>query len=146
MSYGEVKLLNKDGMRDYLQRGGISSDDAIEKIISGFDLTQPVYEQPLEAGDVLWQYIRDSSFYELSPVRGSWFCLQSATMEGLAITSGLAGRRQMNFQVLEPFKALEGIAIKQRIDFSWSGGGPGGQTQIFVPPAFAGRIGGFEFE
>lgn len=131
-----VKLLSEDDVRDYLRHNGISSKSKIDKILNSFDLEKPMYKQILLEGDTLYQFVRRSSFYDLTPGVGSWFCLAGASMQSLAIISGCAGRNVAKFEVRYTFSALEGVAKKQNINWNWSGGGPGGGTQIFVPPRF----------
>jgi len=131
-----VKLLSEDDVRDYLRHNGISSKSKIDEILNSFDIEKPMYEQILFAGDTLYQFVRRSSFYNLTPGFGSWFCLAGASIQSLAIISGGAGRNVAKFEVRYTFSALEGVAEKQNINWNRSWGGPGGGTQIFILPRF----------
>jgi hypothetical protein len=134
--------MNVDGkvrVATYLSRYGVTSPERVEEIISGFDLEKPVYEQLLNVGDVLQQYIRKPDYLGGKDV-GNWFSLSSATMSGLAIFGGGSGRHPHRFRVAHPFSALEGTALPIQQDWRWAGGGPGGQTQIYVPPRLIGHL------
>jgi hypothetical protein len=130
-----MKLLSADEIRAYLRRSGVSSPQKIDEIVGGFDFTRAVYEQRFERGDVLYQFVRKPSLEDRSPTGGNWFCLPGANRSGLAIFDGCAGRQLHKFRVVSEFVGIEGIAAKKSVNWSWSGGGAGGATQIYVPPS-----------
>ena len=136
-----MKRLTQDELRAYLRAHDVRPAKTIENIISGFDFRQPVYEQPMEPGQELFQFIRNVSHSERSPRTGNWFALASARMAGLAIFGGGAGRHLHRFVVNHEFTAIEGTAGALPPDWGWAGGGPGGHTQIYVPPKFLGHLG-----
>lgn len=123
----------KQIIENYLKKNGITSQQEIEEIISGFDLSKPVYEQEIWTNDRLYQYVRNpnSSFNEIGV--GRWFSLKGAKMSSLAIFSGGSGRSLIEYKVNFTIVALEGTAKKMGLNWSWSGGGQGGATQIFIP-------------
>ena len=135
-----MKCLTPDQLRAYLRSNGVSSPDAVQKIILGFDFNKPVYEQPLDHDGVLFQFIRNPSANESTPAAGNWFCLSGATTGSLAIIDGGAGRRLHKYRVVLSLTAIEGSASRQNINWIWSGGGPGGGTQIYIPPPLIGRL------
>ena len=134
-----MRWLNKDEVRAYLRNHGVTSGAKTEEIMSGFDFDQPLYEQPLEEGQALYQFVRMPSFYGAGGM-GNWFALPSASMDGLAIFGGLSGRHPHKFQVTHSFVALEGTAAKLPKDWGWGGGGFGGATQLYVPPRLLGHV------
>jgi hypothetical protein len=99
-----------------------------------------VYEQTFEEGQDLFQYIRGSSAGDSGPGAGNWFCLAGATTKGVAIIDGGSGRTLHRYTVNATFTAIEGAARPQSTNWSWSGGGPGGATQIYVPPRLIGHL------
>ena len=107
--------------------------------MSGFDFNQPVYLQQLEEGQELFQYIRNASSHNLSPNSGNWFTLAGATTAGVAIIDGGAGRRFHRFRVVGTFSTIEGTAKALPVSWKHEIGGPGGATQIYVPPRFIGQ-------
>jgi hypothetical protein len=128
-----MKLISADEARSYLRDKGVPSAERIEQVIDGFDLNCAVYLQNFEPPTELYQYMRKPSSPDLSPMAGNWFCLKGATASGLAIIDGLSGRQLHRFRVARSFHALEGTAKRQSTNWKWSGGGPGGLTQIYVP-------------
>jgi hypothetical protein len=121
--------------REWLKQNGVTSHKWLDEIIGGFDFAKPIYEQHLFAGTFLYQYIRNPSLENMSPMRGSWFSLRGSTPTSLAISDGLSGRRLHKFEVQSPIVALEGIASAKSMDWIWAGGGTGGATQLFLPPS-----------
>jgi hypothetical protein len=119
----------------YLSRHGYSGKKLAE-ILGGFDFDLPVYEQGLESGSILYQFVRRASFGVPLPRIGNWFCLPGASLGSLAIISGGEGRLVTKVRVRFFLVALEGTAARQLRQWGWSGGGPGGATQIFIPKAF----------
>ena len=134
-----MKLLSKDEVRVYLRNNGISSSTKIEEILTGFDFSKPVYELTLDERQELFQFIRNPSSAGVAQA-GNWYSLQGATMSGTGIFGGGSGRHLHKFVVAHPFPALEGTAGPLERNWDWAGGGPGGQTQIYVPPRFLGHL------
>lgn len=134
-----MRRLTQSDVRSYLNRNGIVSADKVEEVISGFDFAKPVYEHLMDEGSVLHQFIRNPTYSGAAEV-GNWFALPSATMAGLAIFGGGAGRHPHRFRVAYPFVALEGTAAQVSRNWTWAGGGPGGHTQVFVPKRLAGHL------
>lgn len=128
-----MRVMSADEVRAWLRRNGVPSTAKIEEIIDGFDFAQPVYLQHFEPDQELYQFIRGPSAQNSSPMAGNWFCLKGATTSQLAIIDGLTGRRLLRYRIVCAFTTLEGTARKQPIQWSWSGGGPGGATQVYVP-------------
>lgn len=131
-----MKLLTKTEATQWLKRNGVNNKK-INEVIGAFDFKKAVYEHLLLGGDTLFQYIRMPEQGNLNPDRGDWYCLEGARPKHLAISEGLAGRRLHKFLVTYPVAVLEGTAAPQEHSWSWAGGGPGGATQIFVPPSKA---------
>jgi hypothetical protein len=133
--------LTPDEVRSFLRGAGMSSHRRINEVLDGYAFdNRPLYLEVLDEGTVLYQYIRNPSV-ETGPSRaGNWFCGLGATPRELAIFGGGSGRRRYRFEVAHPFKALVGTARAQRRHWSWAGGGPGGGTQIYVPPNFVGHL------
>jgi hypothetical protein len=121
--------------KTYLIRNGYAGRE-LEVVLSGFDWASPAYEQQLDHGAILYQFMRRASHGTMVPGIGNWFCLPGATLSSLAIMSGGEGRSLAKVRVKFPLVALEGTASRQAKQWSWSGGGPGGATQIFVPSKF----------
>lgn len=140
-----MQPLDKMKAREWLGAQGVVPASWIDSVIDAFDFSAPAPEiRQFDTGDVIYQYTGNPSFYNAAPNAGSWYCLQGAQPEGLAIFSGLAGRTLHRFVVERPFAALEGRAAPKskmsseavRLDFWRQGiGGSGGVTQIFVPPS-----------
>jgi len=128
-----MRTICADEARTWLRNNGVSLAAKIEEIIGSFDFSKAVYLQQFEPGQVLYQFIRRSSAQDSSPMAGNWFCLKGARASGLAIIDGLSGRGLHAFRVARAFTALEGTAKKQPVQWSWSGGGQGGATQVYVP-------------
>ena len=127
------KAQSRETIEHYLKRNGIADIHSIKKIISGFDLSKPVYEQRIWQTDKLLQYVRNpsASFNEIKV--GTWFSLKGATMDSLAIFGGGAGRNLVEFRVKYSIVGLEGIAKEFRTRWTLALGGKGGSTQIFIP-------------
>ncbi len=121
--------------KNYLHFNGYSGQK-LGEILSGFDFNKPAYEQKIDAGNILYQFVRRSSHYNAMPKIGNWFCLSGAELSGLAIISGGEGRIVAKILVEIPFAGLEGVASAQSVNWGWSGGGTGGATQIFVPDKY----------
>lgn len=129
-------------IRNFLVRNGVRDPGKMAEICSGFDLTQPVYQHLVEPGDRLFQFLRNEEVARPLSQTGNWFCLVGATMDALAIFSGLAGRRLQEFTVQYPIMGLEGTAAALPRSWGWAGGGRGGATQIYLPPqALYGLVG-----
>jgi len=120
-------------IENYLKENGITSQKKIAEVISGFDLSQPIYKQRIWVGDRLFQFVRNpnSSFNQIG--LGNWFALKGATMDSLGIFGGGSGRSLTEFTVKYTIIALEGTAVKLARNWDWAGGGRGGGTQIFIP-------------
>jgi hypothetical protein len=139
-SYAAPFKMDKAAARQWLEHQGVTSQSWLDDVLGGFDFAKPVYEQHLSQGDVIYQYIRNPGHENMSPMRGSWFCLRGAPTKSLAISEGLSGRRLHKFKVQLALVALEGIAAYKAMDWSWAGGGTGGATQLFVPPSQIARV------
>jgi len=126
---------NSNIVTDFCARYRVSSGKEAD-IRDGFDLSKPLYVHTLYPPTRLFQFIRLPSATNISPRLGNWFALRGATMAGLAIFGGLAGRRQAEFDILRPIEVLEGTAAPQARGpkhWDYAVAGPGGSTQIFVP-------------
>ena len=129
-----MKKNRKNIIINFLQNNGITDKKEIKDILSGFNITQPVYENQLHRNDVIYQYVRRVDANSKFITIGQWFCLKGASMDSLAIFSGGPGRQLIEFKVKLPIVVLEGTAEKiPDLNWSWSGGGSGGNTQIFIP-------------
>ena len=135
-----TKLLDETGVREYFARNGVVNSVLVSNVLSGFDLTKPMYEQRLEPGTELFQYIRRPASGRPDLRVGNWFCLRGASRSGLAIMDGLAGREIHHFRVYSELVALEGTASRLSPNWHHEVGGRGGDTQLFVPPLLLGRI------
>ena len=128
---------NEGIARAYLDRNGVSATD---EVLAGFDLSKPICVNPLEPGDRLLQFIRNPSHFGQSQA-GNWFSLVSASMPGVSIFGGLAGRTPHLFVVSHPLRVLEGTARKIAVNWRLAiGGGVGGATQIYVPSGLLGHL------
>jgi hypothetical protein len=133
--------LTPDEVRSYLRASGMSSSKKINEVLDGFDFSnKPLHFERLDDQQILYQFIRNASIETGDPRSGNWFCGLGATQRELAIFGGGSGRRRYKFEVLQPFTALVGTARPQSRHWSWAGGGPGGATQVYVPPNFVGHM------
>jgi len=124
---------NRQIITDFLHQNGITNAKNVEEIVSGFDLSRPVYRQFLEPGERLFQFLRNEELSRPVSQTGSWFCLAGASMDSLAIFGAGAGRRLQEFKVAHAVTGLEGTAAPLGRNWNWAGGGRGGGTQIFLP-------------
>lgn len=124
----------EDIARRYLKKNGYEGKK-LEEIVSGFDYSKPVYEQLLDENQIVFQFVRVPESGNMMPKLGNWFCLSGGSLNGLAIISG-QGRIVAKVRIAPRIIALEGAASKQAIQWGWSGGGAGGDTQIFIPDKF----------
>ena len=128
-----MRILNKEAAAELLRSQGITSRAELEMIVDAYDFDKPVYEHDFWPGDVLYQLRRLQSFHApLSPT-GNWFGLAGVTSHGVAINDGLSGREAIEFEVIAHFRALEGTARALPQNLGTGIGGPGGQTQVFLP-------------
>ena len=128
-----IKEANHTRIVNFLARHGVTDAKQVHDIISGFDLTKPVYERLVQEDERLYQFIRNSDVAKPVPTTGNWFYISGATMDSLAIFSGAAGRRLVEFTVSYPVSTIEGTASAIKRDWNWAGGGRGGGTQIYLP-------------
>ena len=156
-----MSYLSRDAVQAHLRSAGISDPETLQSIANSFayeigssgNLVRGPYLRHFDEGEVLYQYIRNPSSINMIPGAGNYFGIKGATMDGLAITSGMSGRQLYAFVVASPFVALEGNAAEVKIDldlntrppvtgyrngepqtaWDWDGGGKGGATQIFIP-------------
>ena len=135
-----MRLLTQADARAYLAKHGVVSQEKVDDILGGFDFSKPVYEQPLYPGDTLFQFVRNPSLHAPSPTTGNWFGISGATTKGLAIMDGHSGRRLQKYRVVAHTTALEGTAVKKDTAWDWAGGGPGGATQLYLPPTLLGHV------
>jgi hypothetical protein len=133
--------LTPDEVRSFLRSAGMDSSRKINEVLDGYDFSnKPLYFEMLQEGQLLYQFIRNASVEAGVPRAGNWFCGLGATQRELAIFGGGSGRRRHRFEVAHPFTALVGQAKPQALHWGWAGGGPGGATQIFVPPNYVGHL------
>ena len=135
-----MKWLSQSEAENYLRRNGVTTLQAIAEVLSGFDFSRPIYEQILEEGQEIFQFIRTPSAANLSPNAGSWFALPGATTQSVAIIDGGSGRRFHRFSVERSFVALEGVAREFPLTWKFEIGGKGGGTQIYVPRIYLGHL------
>ena len=79
--------LDKNGATLWLQRHGVARR-AIAHVIDGFEFSDPrypVYEQQIEVGTILFQYIRNPDFTDLGRGTGNWFSLAGAHKSDLIL-------------------------------------------------------------
>ena len=133
-----MRLLDLATARQYLTANGIPAAQQND-ILGGFDFAKPVYEQVVQPGQVLFQFIRNPTYLGASQA-GNWFALSGATQAGVGIFGGGSGRHLHKFEVAFPFACLEGTAAALARNWSWAGGGRGGDTQLYVPPRFIGHL------
>ena len=106
--------LTPDQVRSFLRANGITSYNLTKNVLDGLDFaSKPLYFRDFEAGDILYQFIRNASLENGAPRSGNWFCEAGATSDKLAIFGGGSGRRRYKFEVVHPFTALEGAARAQ---------------------------------
>lgn len=122
-------LISATEARSFLRQEGESAK-AIKAIVDGFDMSKPVYIQPLYSGETLYQYMRKFGYL------GNWFALKGATMEELAIFGGGSGRVLKKVEITHPVSVLEGVARQMEDDWTWGGGGIGGATQLYMPSRY----------
>ncbi len=127
-----MRMLNQQSAEVLLTSQGVPPREA-KKIMSGFDVSKPMYEHQFWDGDKLFQLVRLPSATDPLPSTGNWFGLTGMTSSGVAVNDGLSGRRLVEFRVAAPFTALEGTAARFVGSLHSGIGGPGGQTQVFVP-------------
>ena len=161
-----MRPLKKDAVIEWLRSQGETWK--LEDVLSGFDFDKPLYEHQFWPGDEIFQLARLPSLpQELprnatdldsqhdfreslddpsrlvsrppSPI-GNWFGLRGITTRGVAINDGLAGRQALRFEVIVNLRALEGAAAALRRNIGTGIGGPGGQTQIFIPSMMLNRL------
>jgi hypothetical protein len=135
-----MKMLDRAAAEIFLSHQGVMAASQLDDILSGFDLDKPMYQMDFWPEDVLYQFIRKPSLHEPSPAIGNWFGLAGITEAAVAINSGLAGRHLARFKVIAPFSALEGTAVKFKVNLGTAIGGQGGGTQIFIPRALLGCL------
>ena len=135
-----MRMLDRTSAERFLSEQGVQPASEVKNVLSGFDFSKAIYEHDFWPGDVVYQFVRLPSATDPAPSSGSWFGLAGLTPSGVAINEGLAGRRLARFKVLAPFKALEGTAVKFKINISSGIGGRGGATQIFIPRGLVGHL------
>ena len=127
-----MRLLDRKGAEGYLRRNFVKGG-WVTDIIDSFDFNKPVYEQILYQGEEILQFVRNPSAFNLAPDTGEYFCLSGAAQKGLAIIGGGGGRMLKRFTVGRTISVLEGTASRQDTNWKHAIGGPGGQTQMFIP-------------
>jgi len=135
-----MRVLDHKTAADLLRSQGVGPNADVEKVLNGFDFSRPVYEHDFWPGDVLYQLIRLPSATLPLPATGNWFGLAGITTRGVAINDGLSGRQAVKFEVVAPFRALEGSAKTLPVNLGTAIGGPGGATQIFLPRTLLGHL------
>ena len=135
-----MRVLNRQSAGDFLRSQGVRPDSEVEKVLSGFDFTKPVYSQEFWPGDTLYQLIRLPSSSQPVMMTGNWFGLAGITTHGVAINDGLSGRQATRFEVMHPFTALEGCAKELPVNLGTAIGGRGGGTQVFLPRTLLGHL------
>lgn len=121
--------------RDYMARHAYTAAE-MSKYLSGFDLARPVYEQRLDPGEIIFQFVRRPSQSDSLPKVGNWFALSGAKMGDLGINSGGSGRSLVKVEVKMAMTVLESTAGPMNSDSKEAIGGMGGATQIFIPTLF----------
>lgn len=134
-----MRTLNRVSAEAFLASQGVPHAEVV-KILTGFDLRQPIYEHDFWPDDVLFQLIRLPSATDPTPLTGNWFGLLGITSTGVAVNDGLAGRRCASFKVISHFKALEGTAAPFTVNLQTGIGGGGGATQIYIPRSLLGHL------
>lgn len=138
-----MRTLNRSSAEALLATQGVASAE-VARVLSGFDLKKPMYEQDFWPDDVLFQLIRLPSATDPSPSTGNWFGLSGITTRGVGINDGLSGRRLASFKVVAHFTALEGTAARLTVNLQTGIGGVGGATQIYAPRSLLGHLASFE--
>lgn len=135
----------------YLRGAGVSEGD-LSSHLSGWNLDFRVYETTLEEGDEVIQYTRNMGHfvpgkseyvveagtevrgtdYVGGDQAGNYFGLHGATMDGVGINSGFAGRTAYVFRVQRRITVLEGTAAAVPKTLQFGIGGTGGQTQLLI--------------
>ncbi|GAC1420640.1 MAG: hypothetical protein NVSMB6_22340 [Burkholderiaceae bacterium] len=110
-----MKSLTRTDVEIFLRSNGASRKQIMD-VIHGFNCDKPLYAQPFECGEELFQCIRNPSAGHLSPDTGNWFAPSGATTHNLAIIGGGSGRRLHKFRVVMGFNAIEGTASRQNIN------------------------------
>lgn len=128
-----MRILNQQSAEELLRRQGLSLAK-ISEVLGSFNLKEPLYEHDFWDKEILYQLKRVNASI------GMWFGLPGITTKGVAINDGLSGRILVKFRVTIPFKALEGTAKSMKKDYGIGIGGPGGQTQICIPPILQSRL------
>jgi len=134
-----MRMLDRQSAEEFLARQAVSPAEIV-KLMTGFDLSRPMYAQHFWPGDKLYQFIRLPSASDSSPSTGNWFGLSGVTTSGAAIHDGLSGRRLVEFTVISTFEALEGTAARFDGSLHSALGGPGGATQIYIPRLLLHRV------
>lgn len=119
-------------IRTFLRSHGMTSGKEVRLVSEAYDHGEKVFPIILQPGERLYQYVRMATYLGPGGL-GRWFCLRHATMDAVAITSGLGGRALHAFEVLAEIEALEGTARMMSANWDAAVGGSGGATQIFVP-------------
>ena len=74
---------NKQKLEAFLKCNGVCDEKKIEEIVTGFNLAKPVYEQLIEPGDKIFQYIRNVDASRPFHQTGNWFCFRGSNMDSL---------------------------------------------------------------
>jgi len=120
----------------HLRLAGIAPAKFAEHI-AGWDLSQPVYEETLQSGERLMQFVGVASAVNPDPRPGNYYTYAGGhDMASVGVGSGLAGRARAEFQVARPTVALLGtaapISSAMAARFGHAVRGRGGATQIFL--------------
>jgi hypothetical protein len=105
--------------------------------IKGWDLSKPVWEEWLQPGERLVQFVSGPTVSKPFAPTGNYFALSSTRDQGsVGVGDGQAGRHRREFLIVRPFHALWGTAAPisdaMATEFGFSLRGPGGATQIFL--------------
>ncbi|MEX2207701.1 MAG: hypothetical protein WEF50_15860 [Myxococcota bacterium] len=105
--------------------------------IAGWNLSEPVYEELLQPGERLMQFVSNATAVHPDPRPGNYYTYVGGHgMPTIGVGSGLAGRSRAEFQVARPVLALLGtaapISATTAARFGQALRGAGGATQIFL--------------
>ncbi|MER3498956.1 MAG: hypothetical protein C4308_10150 [Chitinophagaceae bacterium] len=134
------QVVNQSVIQNYLQLYGDNFDaKRVKSFAEAFDAETMIVEYTIypEDKDRPFQFVKRTSLTSPFIKTGNWFFRSSAaSMDDLAIHSGLAGRNLTEFKVNYPVTVLEGVASKLNRNWDFEYGGSGGGVQIFMAQKF----------
>src|SRR5258708_8901691 len=95
LTWGNIglQLLTRVQAQGYLANHGVSQASTLKEILDGFDFSRAVYEQLLNTGDILYQFLRNPSFWDPVANRGNCYCMTPATRRRLPIFHSITSPR-----------------------------------------------------